>query len=695
MKFHILFFIMASALLKSSPIAFAKEQATQQLGQTPQIQNTQSKQSQNQNPQNQTPLHYETLIQQKSPSMEELLQSSQLTASELQNHGSDMARTLSLLPSVTSTGSGQGGQSTSIFIQGSNSEHTQMYWNGFLLSDPSSGSGVFDNSLLEILFSSSAIHHVQLLSGPHGVEYGNGAMGGVLLLSSDDSNISEGRVAFKLSTRSSHTEVYSGGVQPASSNSKTRIHWTLANGRSEGPSAAAATSVDKNSASNSATGKTEKELTQNMESDFQEQHLGLLDYRYSGWGEPLQARSMLLFSEVRNGFDRGAGLASDDPNAEARKKLFQLGLGLDYQWTQEQALQASVSWISSDRRDQNAIDAQSTDVQTTKYLGQSQKTEIDWLYKTNFDTIRFDNKLGVEIIRDQSDITEDYGYGESVLNRSKTLTAIFTKPTWTLRTGDVTQAFSLGTRQQCVSGDSCQQVFESQWGLQRELQRGLQQNTLGFFVRWSQAVKEPTLFQKYSQIYGNENLTTEKVTGYSMGLQWGLQTLRFFQNKYQDLIQYNYSTNRYGSIGQARTQGIELDLQDKQMWWDWRFQWTYLESQDLDTKLELLRRPHHQGHLLLDFPSKVFHDTGWAYFADLGYKSATMDVAFVNGNSERVTLPSYKTLSLGVKKHLQPNWICQVRWSQALSDYLNPTPATDVWGYSGPQEQFWLELVYN
>ncbi len=672
---------MASAIQLSSPTVFATEQATQQRGQTPQYQ-----QSQNQNP-----LHYETLIQQKSPSLEELLQSSQLTATELQNHGSDMARTLSLLPSVTATGSGQGGQSTSIFIQGSNSEHTQMYWNGFLLSDPSSGSGVFDNSLLEILFSSSAIHHVQLLSGPHGVEYGNGAMGGVLLLSSDDSNFNEGRATFKLSTRSSHTEVYSGGAQPESSNSKTRIHWTLANGRSEGPSAAAATSFDKNSASNSAAGKAEKELTQNMESDFQEQHLGLLDYQYSGWGEPLQTRSMLLFSEVRNGFDRGAGLASDDPNAEARKKLFQLGLGLDYQWTQEQALQASVSWISSDRRDQNAIDAQSTDVQTTKYLGQSQKTEIDWLYKTNFDGNRFDNKLGVEIIRDQSDIAEDYGYGESVLNRSKTLTAIFTKPTWTLRTADVTQAFSLGTRQQCVSGNSCQQVFESQWGLLRELQ----QNTLGFFVRWSQAVKEPTLFQKYSQIYGNENLTTEKVTGYSMGLQWGQQTLRFFQNKYQDLIQYNYSTNRYGSIGQARTQGVELDLQDNQMWWDWHFQWTYLESQDLDTKLELLRRPHHQGHLLLDFPSKVFHDTGWAYFADLGYKSATMDVASVNGNSERVTLPSYKSLSMGIKKHLHPNWICQVRWSQALSDYLNPTPATDVWGYSGPQEQFWLELVYN
>src|SRR5262249_47903290 len=76
--------------------------------------------------------------------------------------------------SVTQTG-GEGGQ-PSIFMRGTNANHTKVLLDGIDLADPSTPSGAADISK----FLASDIAQVEVLRGPQGALYGSDAVGGVI-----------------------------------------------------------------------------------------------------------------------------------------------------------------------------------------------------------------------------------------------------------------------------------------------------------------------------------------------------------------------------------------------------------------------------------------------------------------------------------------------------------------------------------
>ncbi|HTC84926.1 MAG TPA: TonB-dependent receptor [Rhizomicrobium sp.] len=80
------------------------------------------------------------------------------------------------VPGVNIVQSGGAGGQTSLFIRGTNSNHTKVLLDGIDISDPSTANGVADLSKL----LTGDIAKVEVLRGPQGALYGSDAIGGVV-----------------------------------------------------------------------------------------------------------------------------------------------------------------------------------------------------------------------------------------------------------------------------------------------------------------------------------------------------------------------------------------------------------------------------------------------------------------------------------------------------------------------------------
>src|SRR5689334_7681491 len=79
-------------------------------------------------------------------------------------------------PGVNIVQTGGAGGQTSLFIRGTNSNHTKVLLDGIDISDPSTANGVADISKL----LAGDIAKVEVLRGPQGALYGSDAIGGVV-----------------------------------------------------------------------------------------------------------------------------------------------------------------------------------------------------------------------------------------------------------------------------------------------------------------------------------------------------------------------------------------------------------------------------------------------------------------------------------------------------------------------------------
>src|SRR4051812_21595200 len=88
------------------------------------------------------------------------------------------------VPGLSIVQSGGAGGQTSIFMRGSNSNHTKILLDGIDIGDPSTPTGAVDIS--KIL--SGDIARVEVLRGPQGALYGSDAIGGVINITTQNGN---------------------------------------------------------------------------------------------------------------------------------------------------------------------------------------------------------------------------------------------------------------------------------------------------------------------------------------------------------------------------------------------------------------------------------------------------------------------------------------------------------------------------
>lgn len=184
--------------------------------------------------------------------------------------------------------------------------------------------------------------------------------------------------------------------------------------------------------------------------------------------------------------------------------------------------------------------------------------------------------------------------------------------------------------------------------------------------------KAPTLSELYQSFppyfYANPNLQPESSTGWDAGFEQGLfhSTLRFgatyFHNYIHDLIETDITGTTYANVGLATTQGVEsfIALQPGAQL-SLRGDWTWTEATDDVTGQQLLRRPKNRGTLIASWQAS----RAWRLDLDAQWTGPSVD-----GNRDfsipRLDAPGYGTVNIATSYQLNAHLTVFGRIDNAL-----------------------------
>ncbi len=173
--------------------------------------------------------------------------------------------------------------------------------------------------------------------------------------------------------------------------------------------------------------------------------------------------------------------------------------------------------------------------------------------------------------------------------------------------------------------------------------------------------KAPTLGELYQNFppffFSNPDLKPETSTGYDLGIEQGLSgTIKvgatWFRNDIRNLITTDVTGTTYANVGRALSQGVESfiawqPLQALHL----RADYTFTQADDDIAHEELLRRPKHKATL----------ETAWQASDALSFNATVLYVGgWIDGNRDfsipRLTASGYTTVNLAANFALTRHW---------------------------------------
>jgi vitamin B12 transporter len=154
--------------------------------------------------------------------------------------------------------------------------------------------------------------------------------------------------------------------------------------------------------------------------------------------------------------------------------------------------------------------------------------------------------------------------------------------------------------------------------------------------------------------YGNPNLKPEKSESWEVGIDHylGARTsisASWFHNDYEDLITFDPQTLIAGNVSEAMTQGLELAGSVQYGAWNFWGGYTYLDTEDKTTDLELFRRPKHSGNFRISYQTQKW-GAGWSTY---GY-SERLETDFRVFPSVNVFNPGFSQSDFAVHYQIVP-----------------------------------------
>jgi vitamin B12 transporter len=537
---------------------------------------------------------------------------------------------------VVQTG-GPGGE-TSVFMRGTNSNHTKVFIDGIDVSDPSNATGAFDFGQL----LTQDIERVEVLRGPQSGLYGSDAIGGVINIITKSGN---GPVQFTGLAEGGTFDTFNQGGTLSGSQDDFRYSASVAHFHAGSvpvtpldlllPGEARNDDYDDNLTLTSKLGyDVTPDFDLGLAARYTDIHLRdtgedyLEVFPYSGYPAPEQTTADTVEYATR----LTAHLKSFDGVLEQT-------LGLAY---------------THDRTD-------TVEPQTPPALNTGERRKADWQGDVKLaptETL----VLGAEYERDEIDqpITADVHIGSAYGELQSQI-------------GDHWfSALNVRNDDNSRFGDKTTWRFAPEWVVTQTDTRLHASVGTGF--------KAPTLSELYQSFpafffFANPNLKPESSTGWDAGIEQAVvhDVLRvgvtYYDNRIRDLITTDVTGTTWANVGRATTDGIESfiayqPLKELTL----RVDYTYTQAEDDVLEQPLLRRPKHRGSFVATWQAT----RAWQWNLDVLTVGNWVDVSR-DGLTSGLNAPGYTTVNLATSYDLTPRVALFARVDNLLDrHYENP-----------------------
>ena len=462
----------------------------------------------------------------------------------------DVADVLREVPGLTVARAGSSGHQTSLFTRGSNSAHTLVLWNGIEINNPFFGGYDWGQ------FSTAGVEQVEVVRGPYSALYGSDAVAGVVNILT---------IPAKSGVRAA---LEAGGNG-------------LRNAKVEATRVTTATTLSASFESRADDG-----FASNDDFDEESANVALRWRAANGLSFGLTGRWMSYDLGIPTNLNSTLDALVASPRRRQDGEERQLALPI------EQTL-GRFSYdltFAQTRREDTLADPdepfgllfQTTDATT-------RRARLTTRTKTAIGTI----VAGGEYERTTVDDVTNFGPNFPDKRRSERSLFVEDRFSRELRPGTRIE-IAAGVRHDRYEtfGSETSPRVAAAW-----IRGGHK-----FRAAYGQAFRAPSVGEMFSPFGGNPDLRAERSrsieVGYDRSFGEGSASLTFFRDSYRDLI-----TNAgfvFANVGRARSRGAELSVQSPiASGLLGGITYTYLDTEQLGSGLELLRRPRHSGSAFL------------------------------------------------------------------------------------------------